>query len=145
MSGFYRTTSTTTILALLTAGWLTAGGPEPSRNRILKSPALFERIEPVSKSSTGTQWVSSGPAYSVRLNRGGAAIHLGRGQKGTLVQMEFLHSRHSEIVPAEQGKAVRHYLIGPDPKTWRTNVPTFRKLTQKQIYPGIDVVYYGNQ
>jgi hypothetical protein len=38
-----------------------------------------------------------------------------------------------------------NYLVGKDPTKWRTHVPTFAKVKQSQVYPGIDLVYYGNQ
>src|SRR6266513_84438 len=40
------------------------------------------------------------------------------------------------------GKA--NYLIGK-PAKWRTNVPTYAKVHYRAVYPGIDLVYYGNQ
>src|SRR5437867_427113 len=40
---------------------------------------------------------------------------------------------------------VVNYFIGNDPKKWRTHIPTYEKVEYKNIYPGIDVVYYGNQ
>jgi hypothetical protein len=38
-----------------------------------------------------------------------------------------------------------NYFIGNDPAKWRTNVPQFRKVVRRQVYPGIDLVYYGRQ
>jgi hypothetical protein len=38
----------------------------------------------------------------------------------------------------------RNYLIGNDSAKWRTDVPTFRKVIYDDIYPGIDLTYYGN-
>jgi hypothetical protein len=38
-----------------------------------------------------------------------------------------------------------HYFIGNDPKTWRTNVPLVAKVKYREVYPGVDLVYYGNQ
>jgi hypothetical protein len=38
-----------------------------------------------------------------------------------------------------------NYFIGNDPEKWLRNVPTYRKVYYKNVYPGIDVVYYGNQ
>jgi hypothetical protein len=38
-----------------------------------------------------------------------------------------------------------NYFIGSDPAAWRTNVPTFGQVRYREVYPGIDVVYYGNQ
>jgi hypothetical protein len=31
------------------------------------------------------------------------------------------------------------------PSKWRTNIPTYKKVEYKNVYPGIDLVYYGNQ
>ena len=38
-----------------------------------------------------------------------------------------------------------NYFIGNDPEKWRSNIPTYRKVYYKDVYPGIDMVYYGNQ
>src|SRR5439155_13863369 len=31
------------------------------------------------------------------------------------------------------------------PRKWRTNVPTYAKVKYAGVYPGVDLVYYGNQ
>jgi hypothetical protein len=38
-----------------------------------------------------------------------------------------------------------NYFIGNDPKKWRTNVPNYAKVKYTSVYPGVDLVYYGNQ
>ena len=38
-----------------------------------------------------------------------------------------------------------HYFIGNDPAKWRTNIPTFARVKYEGVYPGMDIVYYGNQ
>ena len=38
-----------------------------------------------------------------------------------------------------------NYFIGSDPRKWRTDVPTFRKVKVEDVYAGIDLLYYGNQ
>ncbi len=37
-----------------------------------------------------------------------------------------------------------NYFIGRDPKNWRTRVPNYARVQSKGIYPGVDLVYYGN-
>ena len=41
------------------------------------------------------------------------------------------------------GKA--NYFIGNDPKKWHTDVPSFARVKYASVYPGVDVVFYGNQ
>jgi hypothetical protein len=38
-----------------------------------------------------------------------------------------------------------NYFIGNDPKKWRTAVPNYAKVQYQDVYPGVDLVYYGNQ
>ncbi len=43
----------------------------------------------------------------------------------------------------QAGKA--NYFFGKDPSKWQKNVPLYRQVRYEGVYPGIDVVYYGNQ
>ncbi len=36
------------------------------------------------------------------------------------------------------------YLRGSDPSGWLVHIPTFERIRQAGVYPGIDVAYYGN-
>lgn len=38
-----------------------------------------------------------------------------------------------------------NYLIGNDSSKWQTGIPTYAKVHVTGIYPGVDLVYYGNQ
>ena len=38
-----------------------------------------------------------------------------------------------------------NYFLGSNPQQWRTGVPMFARVLSRQVYPGIDQVYYGNQ
>ncbi|MFY9553446.1 MAG: SBBP repeat-containing protein, partial [Blastocatellia bacterium] len=38
-----------------------------------------------------------------------------------------------------------NYFVGNDPGRWRRSVPTYAKVKYESVYPGVDVVYYGNQ
>jgi hypothetical protein len=52
---------------------------------------------------------------------------------------------HAEVVGLDQLPGIVNYFIGGDPSTWRTNIPTYQKVAYKNVYPGIDLVYYGDQ
>lgn len=38
-----------------------------------------------------------------------------------------------------------NYFVGRDPAKWRTNVMNYSRVSYRGLYPGIDLVYYGNQ
>ena len=38
-----------------------------------------------------------------------------------------------------------NYFIGNDPEKWRTNVPHYARVAYEEVYPGIDLVFYGKQ
>jgi uncharacterized repeat protein (TIGR01451 family) len=41
--------------------------------------------------------------------------------------------------------AKSNYFIGNDPKKWHTHVPNYSRVEYAGVYPGVDLVYYGNQ
>ena len=49
-------------------------------------------------------------------------------------------SQGEDLLP---GKA--NYYIGNNPAQWRTGIPTYSKVRFTAVYPGVDLVYYGNQ
>jgi hypothetical protein len=38
-----------------------------------------------------------------------------------------------------------NYFIGNDPKKWHTDVPSYARVKYADIYPGVDLDFYGNQ
>jgi hypothetical protein len=40
---------------------------------------------------------------------------------------------------------VNSYFIGNDPSRWQTRIPTYARVRYRDVYPGIDLVYHGNQ
>jgi hypothetical protein len=38
-----------------------------------------------------------------------------------------------------------NYIFGNDPAKWHTNIPTYRRIQYADVYPGVDLVYYGNE
>ena len=49
------------------------------------------------------------------------------------------------MVGLEKLPGAVNYFLGNDPRHWRTNIPTYAKVIGQSVYPGVDVVYYGNQ
>ena len=50
-----------------------------------------------------------------------------------------------QIEGLEQLPGTSNYFTGSDPADWHTDIPSFTRLAYAQVYPGIDMVYYGNR
>jgi hypothetical protein len=50
-----------------------------------------------------------------------------------------------QVIGVENLPGVSNYFIGNDPKKWSTDVPRYGRIRYAGVYPGIDVVWYGNQ
>jgi photosystem II stability/assembly factor-like uncharacterized protein len=67
-------------------------------------------------------------------------------REGTVLRLKLLGANATPQVEGQEelpGKV--NYFTGNDPEKWRRNISTYRKVYFKDTYPGIDVVYYGNQ
>jgi Beta-propeller repeat/Domain of unknown function DUF11 len=54
-------------------------------------------------------------------------------------------SKNVVVVGTDELPGKSNYYIGNDPKKWQRNVPQFARVRYQNVYPGIDLVYYGNQ
>jgi hypothetical protein len=51
----------------------------------------------------------------------------------------------AELVAEKPLGGTSSYFVGSDPGRWRMNVPGYERVRYRDVYPGVDVVYYGNQ
>ena len=54
-------------------------------------------------------------------------------------------SASAAVTGAEELPGKSNYFIGNDPTKWRTNVPNYAQVKYQNVYPGVDLVYYGTQ
>ena len=99
--------------------------------------------------SSEVRFLSRGSGYSLILTAGEAMLSVNRG--GAREETEALRmklagaNRSPKMVGLKELPGRNNYFIGSDPKKWRTNVPTYAEVRYESIYPGIDLLYYGNQ
>jgi len=70
------------------------------------------------------------------------------GQKpaasGAALRLKLLGANAQPLVTGKDelpGKA--NYFLGNNPSKWHTNIPTYAKVHYENVYPGVDLVYYG--
>ncbi|HKQ03579.1 MAG TPA: SBBP repeat-containing protein [Blastocatellia bacterium] len=79
----------------------------------------------------------------------GGGLHAKQAQAMTnsaVVRLQTVNANpNPRITGLDQLPGKTNYFIGNDPKRWHTNVPSFAKVKYENIYPGIDLIYYGNE
>ena len=125
-----------------------------------KLPLSFEINE--GQTDGRVKFLSRGAGYNLFLTSTEAVLSLersrgardtqGRGDKGSrLAKTDVLRMKLVGANPAptiegsDQLPGKSNYYIGNNPQRWRLNVSNFGGVSYRGIYPGVDVVYYGNQ
>jgi hypothetical protein len=109
-------------------------------------PMSFE----VNEGQTDSQvaFLSRGAGYTLFLTKDEAvfALKSGQNRRPDTLRMHFVGANGRAIVRGQDelpGKS--NYFMGHNPKLWHTAIPTFAKVENHDLYPGIDLVYYGSQ
>ena len=129
-----------------------------------KLPMSFELN--AGQSDSRTKFVSRGHGYTVSLAETEAVIstrkvadslvtlnskaqrkgaEVAQEEPSTLRMMLVGSNPHPTLTGVNEVPAKTDYFVGRDARNWHRNVPSFAKVKYESVYPGIDVVYYGNQ
>lgn len=106
------------------------------RKTLLHQPLHFE------PNSHGGMSVRT-PGRELRIGSGGSVQFGERGKPAISIVLESANPRTE---PTGQDLLAGHsnYILGNDPARWRTEVNQFNRVQVPGVYPGIDLVYYGN-
>jgi RHS repeat-associated protein len=67
-------------------------------------------------------------------------------RKTAIVRMKLLAANPgAQLVGVDKMSGTASYFIGRDPSKWRTGVALFAKVQSSEVFPGIDLIYYGNE
>ncbi|MCP5119531.1 MAG: hypothetical protein GY953_52695, partial [bacterium] len=143
----------------LPALWLVAGDDGAQRRRTLPAEsdqevkATFAKLplafEPnVGQTKPGIDFFSRGPGYGVYLTAREALLVRAEPVSGERDVVRLaLDGANARARPSAEkplpGKS--HYLLGNQPSEWHTDVPHSARVRYQEVYPGVDLVYYGNR
>ena len=66
--------------------------------------------------------------------------------KGAVIRMKFSGANTAPVITGQERlQETSNYFIGNDPSKWRTRISKYAKVRYREVYPGIDLVFYGNQ
>lgn len=117
------------------------GAPAVDRHAVVatmaQAPLSFERV-----SGGNTRWTARGNGLRVAV--GAAEVEVALGQERLRIRFVGANAKApSNGLDPLPGKL--NYFIGRDPKRWLRDIPTYGRVRYKGVYPGADVVWYGNQ
>ena len=88
------------------------------------------------------KFLSRAQGYTVFLTSTDAVFAL----DDATVRMRFPGANSNpKVVGLDAMPGRSHYFLGDDPAEWQIGVPHFGTVSYKDVYSGIDVVYYGNR
>ena len=129
-----------------------AAAPAAAKPRIIASygilPLSFEQNR--GQTDTRVKFLSRGNCYTLFLESTEAVLSLKKrgtkGDPGAPLHMKLVGANPDPAVTGlEELPGKSNYFIGNDPAKWRTNVPTYARVKYQNVYPGVDLVYYGSQ
>jgi hypothetical protein len=91
-------------------------------------------------------YLARGSGYMLRLEATTASFQLRNQTDSVELRMRVVGgdpSAQAQKLNELEGKA--NYFVGSDPARWRQNIPTYGRVRYREVYRGIDLVYYGNQ
>jgi hypothetical protein len=112
-----------------------------------KLPLRFEANQ--GQTDTQVKFLSRGNGYSLFLTPTEAVLSLSKGMKRTetgVLRMGMVNANpQPNITGMEPMESASNYFIGNDPNQWHSGVRHYGKVKFEEVYPGVDLVYYGNQ
>src|SRR5438094_10478985 len=85
-------------------------------------------------------------AHAKRRISGEATLSEPEKRAGTVLRMKLLGANPTpSVTGVEELPGRSNYFVGNDPKKWRANIPTYAKVEYGEVYPGVNLVYHGNQ
>lgn len=123
-------------------------------------PLFFESQEAVLGGPS--TFLARGQNYQFAITATGAQIALSRAQPeqndtfshashfthhaSRALQMQLLGANSFAPIRGDrQLSGKMNYLVGNDPAQWRTDLPVYSRVQVEDVYPGVNLIYYGNQ
>ena len=118
---------------------------ERARVQLSQLPLSFEPNQ--GQNDPAVKFVSRGDGYALFLTSDEAVFKLGgTAKKPAVLRMKLLGANPATPVSgAAPQPGVVSYLSGNDEKRWHPAIPTYGKVSYPRIYPGVDLLFYGNQ
>jgi hypothetical protein len=109
-----------------------------------KLPILFQAN--AGQTDEQVKFFARGAGYSLFLTGRDAVFVLARDSRRAALRMNLSGANDQPTLSGLGELPTRlNYFNGSDPSQWQTDIATYGSVRYSQVYPGIDLVYHGNQ
>jgi hypothetical protein len=120
------------------------GKPEAARLTKARAAAWSARLplEFFAGRGRGSAFLAETPGYEFALDARGMTLRLGSGLRRAIVMRP---ANAAAAVPSGAGRlpGVMNDYSGSDRHAWRSGLPTYARVEQRGLWPGVDAVYEG--
>ena len=89
------------------------------------------------------RFISRGRGYVLFLTSREVVLALGTEPGPLRMRLAGARPAATSGEGARPGKS--HYFLGNDPAGWRLDVPSYERVRYEEVYPGVDLLFYGNR
>jgi concanavalin A-like lectin/glucanase superfamily protein/beta-propeller repeat-containing protein len=131
--------------ALPSGAMADAVSPVPMPEVYGRLPLSFEANQ--GQVDRSVRFLSRGLGYTLFLTSTEAVLRLSRqGQETSIVGVRLAGGNgHPHVIGVGPQTATSNYFIGNDPRGWHTGVAHYAEVLMQSVYPGVDMVYRGDQ
>ena len=119
-----------------------------------QTPISFEAN--VGQTASQVQYFAHGGGYALYLTADSAVLSLTQStgdptagessSTGVALAMNLVGANsQAQVIGQDQLQGTSNYFVGNDPSQWHTNIANFGQVAYQDVYPGVNLVYYGNQ
>jgi hypothetical protein len=150
----------TILLALALIGFVSppaalraqATAPQPKSNQAaaVRATQLYAGMPLLFEANAGqndarVRYAARADGFQVFLTDHDATLVRTNAAEGFALRMSWQDANaNTSLAAEEQSRAKSNYFIGNDAAKWRTGIANYERVTYHSLYPGVDLVYYGN-
>ena len=123
--------------------FLTAGLASAGQVRDVPQSISFEPNQ--GQTSSGVKFLARAGNYRLFLTDRAAVLAPNDTQPASLSISLVRSNPTPRMTPLDEQRGISNYLTGSDPAQWVTDVKHYAKVRYEQVYPGVDLVYYGKE
>jgi hypothetical protein len=128
-------------ILFLLAPFLAAAATSPF-NELFFEPNLGQAEHP-GQAGSDIRFIAHASGANIAWTGEGLILQL-KGDAGNPVRLRFPGaSRTARFEALDESSSRSSYFIGADSSRWVQGVPHYRRLAWRNVYPGIDVIFYG--